>query len=197
MCVILKHIVRLIYNFESYWCWKSDWPPPPPIFWGTNGIMNGTAFFLPCHIGSIFSDWNQINLDMTKSSFLATSLYRKVTFTKNWFTRFYHPTDDMNKACCYNWVYQCLIMSEVGSYLTWSPVEYKWASISERMKSFVWNENTTINSNKSCITQKYWISTISYPSASQPSPSLTHIIHYEEHFEAIMSPFISYDTFLL
>ena len=24
-----------------------------------NTVMNGTAFFLPCHSGSIFSDWNQ------------------------------------------------------------------------------------------------------------------------------------------
>ena len=25
---------------------------------GFNTIMNGTAFYLPCHSGSIFSDWN-------------------------------------------------------------------------------------------------------------------------------------------
>ena len=39
-----------------------------------NTVMNGTAFFLPCHSGSVFSDWNIYNLDRTKSSFLATSL---------------------------------------------------------------------------------------------------------------------------
>ena len=57
-----------------------------------NTIMNGTAFFLPFHSGSIFS--NEIcNLDRTKSSFLATSLYKKVIFTQNWVTRSCHPTD--------------------------------------------------------------------------------------------------------
>ena len=38
------------------------------------------------------------NLDLgQKCSFLATSLYiyEKVIFTKNWFTRFYYPTDIM------------------------------------------------------------------------------------------------------
>ena len=35
------------------------------------------------------------NLDRTKSSFLATSLYKKVIFTKNWVTRSCRPSDDM------------------------------------------------------------------------------------------------------
>ena len=35
------------------------------------------------------------NLDKTKSSFLATSLYKKVIFTKNLVTRSITPTDDM------------------------------------------------------------------------------------------------------
>ena len=35
------------------------------------------------------------NLDRTKSSCLATSLYKKVIFTKNWVTRSCHPTDVM------------------------------------------------------------------------------------------------------
>ena len=34
------------------------------------------------------------NLDRTKSSFLATSLYKKVIFTKNWVTMSCHPTDE-------------------------------------------------------------------------------------------------------
>ena len=33
------------------------------------------------------------NLDRTKSSFLATSLYKKVIFTKNWVTRSCRPSD--------------------------------------------------------------------------------------------------------
>ena len=49
--------------------------------------MNGTAFFLPRHSGSIFQ--NEIcNLDRTKSSFLATRLYEKVIFTNNWVTTY-------------------------------------------------------------------------------------------------------------
>ena len=35
------------------------------------------------------------NLDRTKSSYLATSLYRKVIFTKNWVTRSCRPSDDI------------------------------------------------------------------------------------------------------
>ena len=34
------------------------------------------------------------NLDRTKFSFLATSLYQKVIFNKNWVTRFCRPSDD-------------------------------------------------------------------------------------------------------
>ena len=34
------------------------------------------------------------NLDKTKSSFLATSLYKNVIFTKNWVTRSCHPSDE-------------------------------------------------------------------------------------------------------
>ena len=37
------------------------------------------------------------NLDRTKSSFLATNLYKKVVFTKNWVTRSCHPTNDMEQ----------------------------------------------------------------------------------------------------
>ena len=35
------------------------------------------------------------NLDSTKSSFLATSLYKKVIFTKNWVTMSCRPSDDI------------------------------------------------------------------------------------------------------
>ena len=35
------------------------------------------------------------NLDRTKSSFLATSLHKKVIFTKTWVTRSCRPSDDM------------------------------------------------------------------------------------------------------
>ena len=60
-----------------------------------NSVTNGTAFFHLCHTTVALSFKIEIyNLDRTKSSFLATSLYKKVTFTKNWVTRFYHPTDD-------------------------------------------------------------------------------------------------------
>ena len=43
------------------------------------------------------------NLDRTKSSFLATSLYKKVIFTKNWVTRSCRPSDDMNFSSCRNY----------------------------------------------------------------------------------------------
>ena len=33
------------------------------------------------------------NFDRTKCSLLATSVYKKVILSKNWVTRFYHPTD--------------------------------------------------------------------------------------------------------
>ena len=36
------------------------------------------------------------NLDRTKYSFLATSWYKKVIFTKNWVTRSCRPSDDMS-----------------------------------------------------------------------------------------------------
>ena len=39
------------------------------------------------------------NLDRTKSSFLATSLYKKVIFTKNWVTRSCRPSDDIALWC--------------------------------------------------------------------------------------------------
>ena len=62
-----------------------------------NTIMNGTASLLPCHSDSNFQI-EIYNVDMTKSSFLATSLhvYKNIIFTKNWVTRIYHPTDDMS-----------------------------------------------------------------------------------------------------
>ena len=45
------------------------------------------------------------NLDRTKSSFLATSLYKKVIFTKNWVTRSCHPTDDIqNRQYWYTYI---------------------------------------------------------------------------------------------
>ena len=100
-----------------------------------NTIMNGTAFLLPCHSGSILGTrsfcflcqilrrfmhvsscinveesriwllelsrkiWTLLYLFRSisaiwtgkKSSFLATSLYKKVIFTKNWVTRSCHP----------------------------------------------------------------------------------------------------------
>ena len=55
---------------------------------GFNTIMNGTAFYLPSHSGSIFSDWNlQFGQDK--------SLYKKVIFTKYWVTRSCRPSDNM------------------------------------------------------------------------------------------------------
>ena len=46
-------------------------------------IMNGIAFFLPCRAVALSYQIEICNLDRPKSCFLATSLYKKVIFTKN------------------------------------------------------------------------------------------------------------------
>ena len=48
---------------------------------GFNTIMNGTAFYYHATVALSFQI-EICNLDRTKSSFLATSLYKKVIFTK-------------------------------------------------------------------------------------------------------------------
>ena len=60
-------------------------------------LQNMAAWTLQMNVGQpsiyhatvahIFSDWNLQFGPRTKSSFLATSLYKKVIFTKNWVTR--------------------------------------------------------------------------------------------------------------
>ena len=62
------------------------------------------------------------NLDRTKSSVLATSLYKNIIFTKNWVTRFYYPTDDMwntipvvkTLCCCFKPAAHILNCGESG-----------------------------------------------------------------------------------
>ena len=58
--------------------------------------LKGTAFFLKYHATEALSLQIEIcTLERTKTSLLATSLYKKVIFTKNLVTRSCHPTDDM------------------------------------------------------------------------------------------------------
>ena len=102
-CLFWRSVYINVYN-ELYRRWgdKTSYlkyvkcSGEPKKHGGFNTITNGTAFYmyLPCHSGSIFQI-EICNLDRTKSSFLATSLYKKVIFTKNWVTRSCR-SDDMH-----------------------------------------------------------------------------------------------------
>ena len=90
--------------------------------------MNGTAFFLPCYSFSIFSNWNAKFWHITKSSFLATRLCKKVIFTKNLVTRFYKST---NEVCKPHWHQTLQTLSTFTVHIlifwiTWELINRTW-----------------------------------------------------------------------
>ena len=97
-----------------------------------NTIMNGTDLFLPCHSGSIFFSIKICNLDRTKSTFLATSLYKKVIFTKNWVTtcRSCHPSDHIDIHCVFS-VETYLCMYWLQYTLLYYVIIFLWNCISQ------------------------------------------------------------------
>ena len=66
------------------------------------------------------------NLDRTKSGFLATSLYKKVIFTKNWVTRFCRPSDDIMLLNCTRRIWNGIEREQVilAELMTINPMIY-------------------------------------------------------------------------